>query len=796
MKNKIKKIFTVIMLTILLMSTLPLNSFATFITEINSNAKFGVISNSLSNFGHELHYANYDGQTYMAFCTEYGLASASGQDYVYNNEFKTKFKSDIPQYEKMSEMIYFGYSMINGTGVPTGMFSQKAACCTQQYVWEYIHNNIDASTTVPSRDSWDSSYMSSSIYSEWLAKTEGYYNQYNSNVSFNGTSSEIDIGSEMIITDTQDVLKNYDTFEKEVNGVIFYHDQGSNDLKVVATTRANSGTVTFDSKSQGVYETLPGYHRYSSSTMSNYVYFKFTSGSVQNLIFSNYVDVSKISFNISIKVNSGKIIINKTNNQGNPISGCNFELYSDSSCTEKVTNGTSNSNGQVSFDKLKPGTYFVKETSVPTGYLIDNTVKKVTVTSGNTTTVDFTNQEPTGKIIIYKVNNRGDKVGGAVFSIIANENIKNKAGTKTFYTKGQEVTKITSASGTGIAQIDNLPLGNYIIKEVQAPTGYLLNETTYTANLRYKDSETSVVQVKIEGVVNQEPTGTISIIKQDSETGEIPQGDATFENAKYEIYAEEDIYNVAKTKKYYSKGDLVTTRKIDKNGFTQDITNLPLGKYIIKEVEAPTGYMLDTQEYTVNLKYKDQNTKVITSSVTSKENVKKMQVHIFKSGIKVNSGKTPGLEGTEFTIKLNSDVEKAFEQGYTYEEVWKGIDEYGNQVTVDENRVNEAQVIARDYAVITTDSDGNAYTEENLPYGKYIVKETFTPQDYETAVDFTFSITHDESEIDKAAKKSIHITVNNEQLESYVKLIKKDKKTEKTVTLTSSTFQIKAAEDI
>ena len=206
--------------------------------------------------------------------------------------------------------------------------------------------------------------------------------------------------------------------------------------------------------------------------------------------------------------------------------------------------------------------------------------------------------------------------------------------------------------------------------------------------------------------------------------------------------------------------------------------------------------MLDKNTYNVELKYKDQYTKVITNTKTSLENVKKMGVHIFKSGIKTNSGETPGLEGAEFTIKLNSAVEKAYSQGYTYAEVWNGIDENGNQVKVDSKRVQSAQAIAPSYAVIVTDKDGNAYTQNNLPYGKYIVKETKTPIDYETAVDFTFSITDDESEIKEIAKKTKHLVVNNEQLETYIKLIKKDLKTEKLVTLNSTTFEIKATKDI
>lgn len=205
--------------------------------------------------------------------------------------------------------------------------------------------------------------------------------------------------------------------------------------------------------------------------------------------------------------------------------------------------------------------------------------------------------------------------------------------------------------------------------------------------------------------------------------------------------------------------------------------------------------MLDTQEYIIELKYKDQNTKIITSSVTSKEEVKRMQVHIFKSGIDVQSGMVQGLANAEFTIKLASDVEKAYEKGYSYAEIWDGVDEYGNKVEVDAKRVAEAQVIAPTYDTLITDEGGNCYSSA-LPYGKFIGKETKTPKDFETASDFYFSITQDESEIEDIAKKVKDIIINNEQLETYIKLIKKDKETGKIVSASSATFKMKAMEDI
>ena len=589
MKVKIKKMMVVLLLALILCSAIPINTFAAFITDINGNARFGIIQNSLNNYGHELHYAQYDGVTYLVFCCQYGANSPSGQEYVYNSDFIAQYKAQRAEYEKIAEYIYFGYTMKHGMGLPTTAEAIRDVCATQQFVWEYINNNITSQYGAPSRNSWNSNYMSSSIYNNWLSQTEAYYNQYHTNVSFNNSNNKVDIGDEVIYTDTNGVLQYYDNFEQNINGITFSHTKGSNDLKVSVASDCDS-KASFVSRNYGLYQLLPNGEKYNSSSMSNYVYFSFTSGDVQNVIFSNYVDPSM--FNISVEVKSGKI----------------------------------------------------------------------------------------------------------------------------------------------------------------------------------------------------------NIIKQDSETGNVAQGDATLEGAVYEIYAAEDIYNTSGTKKYYTNGDLVATRTIKADGTTEVVEKLPIGKYLVKEVSSSEGYLLDTQEYVVDLR--DSNESLVIKNITSNEKVKKMQIHIFKSGIDKQSGVVQGLEGAEFTIKLESEVQEAYNKGYTYAEVWSGIDENGNKVTVDENRVAEAQKIAPSYAVMTTDSEGNAYSEEKLPYGKYIGKETVTPKDFESAEDFTFSITQDESEVEEIAQKVKDIIINNEQLEAYIKLVKKDKDTGKIVTLNNATFQIKAAEDI
>ena len=377
-----------------------------------------------------------------------------------------------------------------------------------------------------------------------------------------------------------------------------------------------------------------------------------------------------------------------------------------------------------------------------------------------------------GNLELKKLETTGKLVDGAIYNVSSSNG----------YNKDVTVTN-------GKITLEKLRKGTYVVKEIKAPEGYLLDTKSYNV-------EVIPNQTVNQDITNEEPTGTITIIKKDKETGTTPQGDAKLKGAVYEVYAAEDIYNKAKTKKFYSNGDLVATRTMNEKGETEDVTGLPLGKYKVKEKTAGEGYFIDNTKYPVSLTYKDQNTKVITNKTTSNEQVKKMGVHIFKSGINIQSGLVQGLEGAEFSIKLNSAVEKAYSQGYSYAEVWSGLDENGNKVSVDANRVSQAQLIAPTYEIITTNSEGNAYTQNKLPYGKYIVKGTKTPVDFEPAVDFSFSITKDESEIQEVAQKVKHLVVNDEQLESYIKLVKKDLKSNKIVTLNSATFEIKAASDI
>ena len=345
-----KSLVSIFMSLLIILSAFPLTSFAsTFITDMNSNAQFGVVSGSYNDYGHEMHYAKYDGKTYITFCCQWGVTSPDGSTYEYGKDFVKYVNRSGDTYRKIADYIAFGYTLQYGDGLPNTKEEWIAACCTQQFVWETLGEH-------PTRSSWVSTYMDNDKYKKWLSDTEDLIDlYYNKQISFNGNTKNINLGGSTTLTDSNGVLKYYPTFSKTVNKVTFSHTKGENKLTVSVANDCTTHSVKFKSSSYDIFQGLPTGQQFDDDTM-NYVYFDFYSGNVQNLMFSKYVDPH--SFSLNINVEFGSIKISKTS-EDEIIKNITFTVTGNG----KTYTVTTDSNGNAELKNIPIGTYTIKERS-------------------------------------------------------------------------------------------------------------------------------------------------------------------------------------------------------------------------------------------------------------------------------------------------------------------------------------------------------------------------------------------------------------------------------------------------
>ena len=348
-----------------------------------------------------------------------------------------------------------------------------------------------------------------------------------------------------------------------------------------------------------------------------------------------------------------------------------------------------------------------------------------------------------GSLELTKTNTNKDLIDGAVFNL--------KSVSFDGYDENITVTD-------GKIKVDNLLAGTYKLKEVLAPDGYLLDETEYEVTINVGETTSKVVE-------NNEPTGSVSLTKEiNTALTDGKSGDAYLQGNEYKLIAREDITNKAGTVTYFNKGDVVDTQTTDNAGKLV-FDDLHIGKYYIEESKSNESLVLNSKDINVDIEYEGQTVSKVLRSTNTDNRVNMQKIQIHKSGEKDGiSGLVKGLQGAEFTFKLKSEVDHV---GWDNAEV---------------------------YDVITTDENGQANTKY-LPYGEYLVRETKTPKDYITAPDFTVSVTKDYSEYPDIAQIKI-IDINNRPYTTQLKLVKKDLDSNKTVTLNSATFKVKAREDI
>ncbi|MGN1013203.1 MAG: SpaA isopeptide-forming pilin-related protein [Clostridia bacterium] len=383
-----------------------------------------------------------------------------------------------------------------------------------------------------------------------------------------------------------------------------------------------------------------------------------------------------------------------TTTQGDAhLEGAEYTLYRDMACTDAIETLVIQKNADGTYSATSGwylvGTYYVKETRAPEGYLIDERVytvsqdptKQTDEYSSHTITsrdeVKRNNIEIT-KYIEETDSTKKQKLSGAIFSATLNSDT-----TKVYFS--------SSTDENGYCIIEDLPYGTYTLRESTIPSTayngeFYINEatdrsTTFEQFIELDDTERASYTYR--DITDVAKKMQIIIYKEDIETGTTTQGDAHLEGAEYTLYRDEACTDAIET---------VTIQKNADGTYSATSGWYLVGTYYVKETKAPEGYLIDEKIYTIIQDPSKQTGEFSTHTITSKDEVKRNDIDITKYLEETDSTEKQFLKGAEFTAQLVS------------------------KISPDSNKEYKA----------TTDNNGHCVITD-LPYGTYKIWESKVP---------------------------------------------------------------------
>lgn len=433
---------------------------------------------------------------------------------------------------------------------------------------------------------------------------------------------------------------------------------------------------------------------------------------------------------------------------------------------------TTGEDGSATLKNLHLGTYVVTETKAPADYVCKGESKTVTlsyagqnveVAVGNVT---FANDRQKASVSVLKQDDTTkNPLSGGIYGLYAAEDIADVSG-NVVVKKDTLIEKATTGNdGNAVYQAD-LPINHsYYVKELQAPENYFRNsEDVFSFRFQYtNDKQASVAFTHT--FENERVNATIHLVKKDKETGRDTQGDATFEGAVYGVYARENIIHPdGKTGILYKAGSQVATMTVDKKG-DASVEDLYLGKYYIKEITPPVGYLIDEGEYDLECSYEGDLVKTVERSTESSEQVMKQPFQVIKAA---NNGKTDAdlLKGAGFTAYLKSSLKTNPDGSYDFASAKPVV------------------LTADGKTEMFTDAKGYACSIP-LPYGTYLVKETTTPHNYKPVDDFIVTISENHPD-----EPQIWRILLDDEFKAKLKIVKKDDETKRPVLAAGTEFKI------
>lgn len=426
--------------------------------------------------------------------------------------------------------------------------------------------------------------------------------------------------------------------------------------------------------------------------------------------------------------------------------------------------------GSVTLKDLYLGTYTVTETKAPDNYVCKGESKTVElVYAGQTVEVQtgsatFLNECQKTAVRVEKQDEETkNPLSGGIYGLYAAEDIKVDG--KTVVPKGTLIEKATTGADGKASYKAELPINySYSIREIQAPELYLRNsEDTYTFTFKFTNDKEEKVNFS-HTFTNKRVNATIDLVKEDSETGNSAQGDAVFEGAIYGLYAREDINHPdGRSGVLYKKDEQVATLTTDKEG-KASVSNLYLGKYYLKEITPPVGYLLDEEEHDVNCDYEGDQVETVKRNTVSKEDVIKQPFQLIKAA---DNDKTDAdlLKGAGFSAYLISSLTVKDDGSYDF--------------------TNATPI------VLTEDGKTEMFTDERgyacsipIPYGRYIVRETTTPHNFMPVDDFIVTVT------ENSTTPQVWRVLLDDEFKAKLKIVKQDDETKQPVLLANTEFKV------
>ena len=760
---KIKKIISILMIMLIFLSMIqPVfaasgtgtwsgGQYASgFKTTDNQNGSTGILIRKLTN--------TVTGEKRTVFCAEHGVEFITGRSY--NGKYYTVTDSTI---KKACKIAYLGWYKANPYYVVDGGIlddswayeTRLSYVFTQQYIWQTLGQS-------------NATFIDSNIqarYENFKKNIESQIADMERKPSFNKTTITIQAGESKTIEDTNGELAKYNSIDRAQDGIRLKHNKGENTLTISVDENTNLENYKLSN------DTLKSWGMIKEGTeyLDTNVYFEFADG-VQNQLYAlNYNDPVTLQFGLAIEL-YGKLELSKLNTNGDLVSGAKFRVTGPNYDKEvEVTNG------KITIDKLKKGTYTIKEVSVPKGYLLNTNSYNVEVKANQTSTQAISNSEPTGKIILRKTDkytgntprvigttHHGDaSLDGAVYSIYAKTDIYNTAKTIQYFKANEKIAEFkfdangkanvkvtTDSTKVKLETSDNtlkgLPLGDYYAKETTTPVGYKDDTNIYDFNLSYKDDKTSEITLEktAEEEVKRAKFNVIKISSNDNTTAD------TIKNAEFTAILSKYVEHYGsfdEAKKHLSEfyPDEYSVFKTDENGHGLSGL-LAFGEYEVRETITPNDRIETVEPFYININ-KDSN----GSIKEFVENDLPFEAYVKLIKEDKTTGKKVTLSNATFKLYRLNDKNQ-WEKVYCKNGIFK-VDSW------------------------KTGKDGVAYTEDKLIAGKYKADEIKIPDGFlklDSSVEFEINRSNKTLEFDKDYDAYISVTLKNEQPTGTLKLDK------------------------